>query len=119
MVLGQLNYSDKYGGGGDTGKYITPHAVAAYTTSGLFFGAGLLALFAPNPVEQPAHISTSTLHKTAMAVATAGMAAEIVLGILSARAEGTLEQRNYALAHQVNGYVTFAAVAAGFTVLAF
>jgi len=119
VVLGQLNYKDKYGGGGDTGKYITAHEVSAYATTGIFAAAGLLALLAPSPIDAPPRLSTSTLHKTAMAVATAGMVAEIALGILSAKNEGQLSQRNYALAHQINGYVTLGAVATGFTVLVF
>jgi hypothetical protein len=119
VVLGQLNFADKYGGGGDTGKYITAHATSAYVTTGLFATAGLIALFAPKPVEQPQGISRSTLHKTAMAVATAGFVAEIALGILAAHNEGQESQRNYALAHQINGYVTAAAIATGFVVLVF
>ena len=125
VVLGQLNYDDKYAGGGDTGKYITAHETVALATTVVFATAGLLALFAPSPdagelsLDAQPQVSRSTLHKTAMAVATAGMAAEIVLGILSARSEGQLIQRNYALAHQINGYVTLGAVTAGFAVLTF
>lgn len=119
VVLGQLNYHDKYGGGGDSGKYITAHEVSAFTTTAIFAGGGLLALFAPSPIDSPTRLSTSTLHKTAMAVATAGMLAEVVLGVMSAHNEGQLSQRNYALAHQINGYVTLGAVATGFAVLTF
>jgi hypothetical protein len=54
-----------------------------------------------------------------MAIATAGMVAEVVLGIVASRNEGQLDQRNFALAHQINGYVTLGAVAAGFGVLTF
>ena len=54
-----------------------------------------------------------------MAVATAGMAAEIVLGIFAASKEGRLSQRDFALAHQIIGYTTLAATTSGFLVLAF
>src|SRR5207302_5562876 len=104
VVLGQLRYTDKYGGGGDTGRYLTAHAVAAYTSAGIFAVTGLLALLAPSPIDKPLRIDTATLHKASMAVATAGMAAEIVLGILAASKEGKLSQRDFALAHQIIGY---------------
>lgn len=119
VVLGQLNFSDKYGGGGDTGKFITPHAIAAYTSAAIFTGTGLLALFAPSPIDKPARLDSATLHKTAMAIATAGMIGEVVLGIITASQEGKLSQRDLALVHQINGYVTLGATATGFTVLFF
>jgi hypothetical protein len=119
VVLGQLNYDDKYGGGGDTGRYKSAHSIAAYSTAGIFAAGGLLALFAPSPFDKPVRLDTATLHKVSMAVATAGMVTQIVLGIATGGREGTIAQRDLALAHQIVGYTTFAATAAGFTVLLF
>jgi hypothetical protein len=119
VVLGQLNYSDKYGGGGDTGRYITPHSIAAYSAAGIFAATGLLALFAPSPFEKQLRLDTATLHKASMAVATAGMVTEVVLGIVTASREGKLSQRDLAMAHQIIGYTTLAATTTGFVVLFF
>jgi hypothetical protein len=118
-VLGQLNYNDKYGGGGDTGKYRQAHRISAYSAAGIFAVTGLLAILAPSPFDKPLRLDSATLHKASMAVATAGMAAQIVLGILTSGKEGTLAQRDYALAHQIVGYTTLAATTTGFLVLVF
>ena len=118
VVLGQLDYADKYGGGGDTGKYHTTHRVAGYGAAGIFAATGLLALLAPSPIDQPVRLSAATVHKTCMAVATAGMVAQVVLGIAAAGKEGQISQRDFALAHQLSGYATAAAVAGGFVAIA-
>ncbi len=76
-------------------------------------------MFAPVPIEKKARLDTVTLHKIAMTVAAAGIAAQIVLGIVTAGKEGQLVQRDYALAHLIVGYTTLAAAFAGFTVLTF
>jgi hypothetical protein len=117
VVLGQLNYNDKYGGGGDTEKWIKPHAIAAYSSAAIFAATGLLALFAPSPIDQPTRLSTATVHKACMAVATAGMVAQVVLGIVAASKQGQISQRDYALAHQVIGYTTAVATAGGFVAI--
>jgi hypothetical protein len=126
VTLGQLDYLDKYAGGGDSGRWITPHAIAAYSAAAIFTGTALLAVLAPNPTEKPLRLDTATLHKTAMSIAALGYVSQIVLGILSARSEGAqvspaarLRQRDFALAHQIVGYATFAAAAGGFLVLTF
>ena len=119
VVVGQLNYADKYGGGGDTGKYRTAHQVLAYGASGIFAATGILALLAPSPFEKPLRMDTATLHKVSMMVATAGMASEIILGIVTSRSEGKISQRDFAFAHQIIGYMTLAATTAGFLVLTF
>ncbi len=119
VVLGQINYLDKYGGGGDTGRWIVPHAIAAFTAAGVFTATGLLAVLAPSPLEKPLRVDTATLHKIAMAVAAAGMAAQVVLGPITASKEGQLSQRDFALAHQIIGYTTLVATYAGFLVLTF
>src|SRR4051812_16995692 len=69
VVLGQLNYDDKYGGGGDTGKYIAWHRWIALTSAGIFAATGALAIFAPSPIPKEVRFDTATLHKVAMAVA--------------------------------------------------
>jgi hypothetical protein len=125
VTLGQLNYLDKYAGGGDSGRWIVPHRVASYSAAGIFAGTALLAVLAPNPTEKPLRLDTATLHKAAMGIATLGYVSEIVLGILAARSENAqtpaarLRQRDYALAHQIIGYTTLAATAGGFLVLTF
>ena len=85
-----------------------------------------MAVLAPNPTEKPLRLDTATLHKVAMSIAALGYASQIVLGILAARSEGAqasaaarLRQRDFALAHQIVGYGTFAAAASGFLVLTF
>lgn len=119
VVVGQLNYADKYGGGGDTGKYRTTHRVLAYGTSGIFAATGLLALLAPAPFDKPLRLDTATLHKMSMLVATAGIVLQVALGIITSRHEGQVSQRDFALAHQIIGYATFAATTTGFVVLTF
>jgi hypothetical protein len=118
-VLGELNYLDKYGGGGDRGTWYQAHRWTALTTSAVFAGTAALAIFAPSPLEKPVRLDTATLHKVAMGVASAGMVAQIVLGFWTASKEGKLAQRDFALAHQVVGFTTLAATAAGFAVLTF
>lgn len=119
VVLGELDYLDKYGGHGDTGKWHPWHRWTAYSAATLFAGAAALAVFAPVPVEKRVRFDTATLHKIFMSVASAGMVAQIVLGIWTGKKEGQLSQRDFALAHQIIGFATFAAAGAGFTVWAF
>jgi hypothetical protein len=119
VVLGQLNYLDKYGGGGDTGRWTTPHTIAAFTAAGVFAATGVLAVLAPSPLEKPSRVDTVTLHKIAMVVATAGMVTQIVLGPIIGSKEGQLSQRDFALAHQIVGYTTLIATYTGFLVLTF
>lgn len=119
VTFGQINYLDKYAGGGDSGRFYKAHQFTAIGTAVIFGATGLLALFAPSPTDKPLRLDTSTLHKLAMSIATAGMLAQIILGPFTASKEGTTAQRNYALAHQIIGYTTLVATAAGFTVLTF
>ena len=119
VVLGQLDYSDKYGGGGDKGTYHLWHRWFGFGTAAVFAGTASLAVFAPVPIEKKVRWDTATIHKVSMAVAAAGMAAQIVLGIVTAAKEGQGSQRDYALAHQIIGYGTAAAVYTGFAALTF
>jgi len=119
VVFGELDYLDKYGGHGDTGQWHLWHRWTAIGASALFAGTASLAVFAPVPVEKPFRLDTATLHKICMSIASAGMVAQIVLGIWTANKEGSLAQRDFALAHQIVGFTTLGAAAAGFTVLTF
>jgi hypothetical protein len=119
VAVGQVNYADKYGGGGDTQKWMVLHRWLGIGTAAVFAATGALAIFAPSPLDKPLRLDTATVHKTAMAIATAGMIAQIILGPIIASKEGQLSQRDWALAHQVVGYTTFLATATGAVVLTF
>jgi hypothetical protein len=119
VVFGELNYIDKYGGGGDTGRWSAWHIGSVYAATAIFAATGALAILAPSPIEKPARLDTAMLHKIAMGVATAGMVTQILLGIVTASKEGSVSQRDFALAHQIVGFTTFGATAAGFGVLTF
>jgi len=119
VIFGQLNYIDKYGGGGATGRWNDWHRFSAFTSAAIFAGTGTLAVLAPSPLEKPARLDTAMLHRISMGVATAGMVTQIVLGFVTASKGGSVSQRDFALAHQIVGYTTFAATAVGFGVLTF
>ncbi len=118
-VVGQLNYSDRFASGPSTGKYELTHKITAYSTVGLFAVTGLLAVFAPNPIPKSGGFDRVTLHKIAMATATAGMVAQVALGIWTSSREGYLNQPDIATAHLVVGYVTFAAITLGVGAIVF
>jgi hypothetical protein len=118
-VVGQLNYSDRFANGPSTGKYQLAHQITSYGTLGAFAVTGLLAVFAPNPLPKGGGFDRVSLHKWSMATATAGMAAEGVLGIWTAKREGYLNQQGLATAHLVIGYVTFAALSLGVGAIVF
>jgi hypothetical protein len=113
VVLGQLNYSDKYGGGGDTERFMVWHRWFGISTAVVFAATGALAVFAPSPLEKPVRLDTATVHKIALAIASAGIVAQIILGPVIASKQGQLSQRDFALAHQIVGYTTLVATAAG------
>ena len=113
VVVGQLSYSDKFGGA-NTGQYELAHGWLEAGATLTFVTSGLLALLAPVPFEKkPGGFDAVTIHKWSMLVATLGYAAEIVLGIITVAREGHLNQQAVAEAHLVTGYVTTAAVATG------
>jgi hypothetical protein len=119
-VVGQLQFDDRFRGGGDTGQYRAPHKALVYTTATLFTATGLLGLFAPEPYQKrPAGLDTATLHKIFMGVAAAGMVAQVILGVAARGQAGTTQERDLAVAHQVIGYTTFGAMTAGAVVLFF
>jgi hypothetical protein len=119
VIFGQLNYIDRYGGGGDTRRWYDWHKFSAFTSAAVFAGTGALALFAPSPLAKPARLDTVMVHRIAMGVATAGMVTQIILGVVTASKGGSSSQRDFAFAHQVVGYTTFGATAVGFGVLTF
>jgi len=102
-----------------TGRYELSHTVLAYSTLGVFAVNGAIALLAPsNPVKKDKY-DRVTLHKVAMAVATAGMVAQGVVGIHADQREGRIDQASIARTHLVIGYATLAAVAVGVGALVF
>ena len=119
VVLGQLDYLDKYGGRGDVGTYHQWHRWVAFASTAIFAGTASLAVFAPVPIPKEQRLDRTTLHKIAMTIAATGMAAQIVLGIVTASTEGRRAQRDYALAHQIIGYTTLAAAFTGLGVFTF
>lgn len=119
-VVGQLDFDDRFRGGGDTGRYRGAHRALAYGTAALFTTTGLLALLAPEPyLKRPARLDTATLHKVSMAVATAGMVAQVLLGVAARGKAGSTRERDLAATHQLVGYATLGAMTVGTVVLLF
>ena len=119
-VVGQLNLDDKFLGGRDRGTWQLLHIGLATSTLALFFSVGMLGLFAPTPYPKRLVFDTTTVHRACMALATAGMIAQLILGMASAGHEGSYpQQRNFVTAHQVVGYATLGATAVGATTLVF
>jgi hypothetical protein len=119
-VVGQLDFDDRFRGGGDTGKYRGAHRALAYTSATLFTTTGLLALLAPEPyAKRPARLDTATLHKASMAVAAAGMVAQVLLGVAARGKAGSTRERDLAATHQLVGYATLGAMTVGTVVLLF
>jgi hypothetical protein len=119
-VVGQLNYSDKYGSNPPvTGRYELSHTVLAYTTLAVFAVDGGIALLAPGLPAPKDRYDRLTLHKVGMAFATAGMVAQGVVGVYTDQREGRLNQARAARAHLVIGYTTLAAVGVAVGALVF
>jgi hypothetical protein len=119
LVLGQLNYVDKYGGGDFTENYQLPHLALALATSASFATGAILGLAAPTPYKKPIKADAALLHKVMMGVATAGMVTQLALGFATATQGGELHQRDMALGHLVTGYGTFAAMLTGYLAYVF
>jgi hypothetical protein len=113
LIIGQLNYQDKYVSGDYTGRYERSHLGLSIATTGLFATTGLLAVFAPNPYPKKYRLDSAMVHRVAMALASAGMVTQMILGPVVAARAGRLDQPGLALAHLVTGYSTFAFMAAG------
>jgi len=120
-VVGQLDFNDRFRGGGDTGTYHTAHKGLAYGSAALFTSAAIFSLLAPSPYEKRTEktFDTAKIHKIAMGVAAAGMLAQVALGIAARNQAGSLRERDLAAAHQVLGYATLGAATAGAVVLLF
>jgi len=84
-----------------------------------FTGTGVLAFLAPTPIPKTPGFDRVALHKLAMFTAAGGMATEAVLGLWTRSREGYLNQPNFALAHLIIGYVTFAALGLGVGAIVF
>lgn len=113
LVLGTLNYVDKFGGGNDDGRYYNWHLGFASAASATFAATGILALAAPNPYPKKIRLDPALLHKISMALATACFATDLILGPISASMDGSLNQRSIALAHLTVGYAAFAFMTVG------
>jgi hypothetical protein len=120
-VVGQLDFNDRFRGGGDTGRYHGAHKGLAYGSAALFATAAAFSLLAPSPYEKRTEkaLDTVTLHKISMGVAAAGMLAQVALGIAARNQAGSLRERDLAAAHQLLGYATLGAASAGAVVLLF
>jgi len=119
-VTGQLNYLDKYGGNAPvTGRYEATHTVLSFSTLGVFALNGGLALLAPGLPQEKTTYDRLTLHKVGMALATAGMLAQGVVGVRADLREGRTDQARLARTHLVIGYATLAAVGVAVGALVF
>ncbi|MFY2560459.1 hypothetical protein ACN469_22800 [Corallococcus terminator] len=119
-VIGQLQFNDSFRGGGDDRNLLGLHRGLAVGTSVVFASVGLLGLLAPKPLEKEEfQWDTITFHKIFMSIATAGMLAQVILGIMATDRFGRLSETDLATAHQVVGYTTLGAVSAGVFTLFF
>ncbi|MCY1040993.1 hypothetical protein OV208_06660 [Corallococcus sp. bb12-1] len=118
-VLGQIQFNRSFRGGGDDRTLLAWHRGVVIGTSVLFATVGALGILAPDPVERAFQWDSVTFHKIFMSLATAGMVAQAVLGILATHSYGELQEPKYATAHQVVGYATLGCVAAGIVTLTF
>jgi hypothetical protein len=113
LVLGTLNYVDKFGTGSDDGRFYDAHRYLASAASTTFATTGILALAAPDPYPKPVRLDSALLHKVMMAGATACFAADLILGVISASRDGKLDQRDLAISHLSIGYGAFGFMTAG------
>jgi len=119
-VTGQLNYLDKYGANAPvTGRYEATHTVLSFSTLGVFALNGGLALWAPGLPQEKTSYDRLTLHKVGMALATAGMLAQGVVGVRADLREGRTDQARLARTHLAIGYATLAAVGVAVGALVF
>ncbi len=119
LVLGQLHYLDKYGGGDLTNRFQMAHLTVGIASTASFAATGILAVAAPNPFERKLKVDRALFHKVMMTLATAGMVAQMIMGPVSASLDGNLNQRGLALGHLVTGYATWAFLASGMLAFVF
>lgn len=113
LVVGQFNYQDKYVNGQFSGRFERAHLGLGIATSVMFATTGSLALFSPDPYPKKYRLDTAMIHRVAMAMATAGMVTQMVLGPIVDWRTGRLDQPRLALGHLITGYATFAFMATG------
>lgn len=116
LVIGQLNYNARYGDlgeGRDYDRFQNAHIGLAASSSVMFAGLGILGVAAPNPYPKPIRADTALFHKVTMALATAGMLTQLILGPITTAYEGSVKQRDLALGHVITGYATWGFMAAG------
>ncbi len=120
-VVGVLNYWDRFGGGGNSGRYMRAHAALAYSSATLFAVNGLIALLAPESKNEVNNrgLDHVKLHAIGMFTAAAGIAAEIGLGVATANHEGLMDQKTLATTHLVIGLATYVATALGVSAIIF
>lgn len=119
VVLGQLQLNDSFRGGEDNRKLLPWHTGFVIGTSALFTTVGLLGVLAPTPYEKQGGWDTVRFHKLFMVLATVGMVTQAVLGKIATDSYGDLSEPRLVTAHQIVGYATLGAVAAGMVTLAF
>lgn len=119
VVLGQLQLNDSFRGGEDNRKLLPWHTGFVIGTSALFTTVGMLGVLAPTPYEKQGGWDTVRFHKLFMVLATVGMLTQAVLGSLATDSYGDLSEPRLVTAHQIVGYATLGAVAAGMVSLAF
>jgi hypothetical protein len=110
VTIGQLNYNQLYGGGGESTKWQTPHQILVLSTSVAFAATAAFAIFAPTPYKKPMRFDTGLVHRIAVIGATLGMVTEGVLGWWTthqANAGNPNNLRTMARTHQIVGYSTF------------
>lgn len=112
-VLGTLNYYDHFGGGGYHDTYNGLHEGFAIASTAIFAAQAGLAIFAPDPYPKPGGWNSARFHRIAEIMASVGMVTEIALGPISETRYGKLDQRDFAAAHLVIGYITYAFVVGG------
>jgi hypothetical protein len=113
VIIGQLNYQDKYVSGDFTGRYEKAHLGLSIGATSLFGATGMLALFAPNPYPKPIRFDTALVHKVSMILATAAMVTQVVLGPVTVDRVGKQNQSSLALGHLITGWASFGFMAAG------
>jgi cytochrome b561 len=113
LVIGQLNYQDKYVNGQFSGRFESAHLGLGIGTTVLFATTGSLALFSPDPYPKKYRLDSAMVHRVAMALATAGMVTQMVLGPIIDYRAGYLNQPRLALGHLITGYASFAFMATG------
>lgn len=113
LVIGQLDYMDQYVNGEFSGRYSGPHLGLGITAATLFATNAGLALFSPDPYKKKYRFDTVMVHRIAQGLAAAGMATQLVLGFVTVSREGCLDQKDWAMAHLVTGYATYACMATG------